>query len=127
MIWSNLIIVVQVISALSIIGLVLMQHGKGADMGAAFGSGAYVNGFGSAAGALLCAALNAFGVAVCLAALVWLLRTRRLAPRRAVCGLVPGVVFAFFWGGGVVPRQMFKEESSFKIVCARDVGDRPTC
>ncbi|RLM49724.1 preprotein translocase subunit SecG, partial [Halobellus sp. Atlit-31R] len=36
----NLIIVVQVISALAIIGLVLVQHGKGADMGAAFGSGA---------------------------------------------------------------------------------------
>ena len=36
----TLIIVVQVISALAIIGLVLLQHGKGADMGAAFGSGA---------------------------------------------------------------------------------------
>lgn len=47
MIWSNLIIVVQVISALSIIGLVLMQHGKGADMGAAFGSGASGSLFGA--------------------------------------------------------------------------------
>ena len=43
----NLIIVVQVISALSIIGLVLMQHGKGADMGAAFGSGASGSLFGA--------------------------------------------------------------------------------
>ena len=34
------IVVVQVLSALTIIGLVLLQHGKGADMGAAFGSGA---------------------------------------------------------------------------------------
>jgi len=47
MIWFNLIIVVQVISALSIIGLVLMQHGKGADMGAAFGSGASGSLFGA--------------------------------------------------------------------------------
>ena len=31
--------VVHVGAALGIIGLVLMQHGKGADMGAAFGSG----------------------------------------------------------------------------------------
>jgi len=41
------IIVVQVISALVIIGLVLLQHGKGADMGAAFGSGASGSLFGA--------------------------------------------------------------------------------
>lgn len=43
----NLIVVVQVLSALIIIGLVLMQHGKGADMGAAFGSGASGSLFGA--------------------------------------------------------------------------------
>lgn len=43
----NLIVVVQVISALAIIGLVLLQHGKGADMGAAFGSGASGSLFGA--------------------------------------------------------------------------------
>lgn len=43
----TLIIVVQVISALAIIGLVLLQHGKGADMGAAFGSGASGSLFGA--------------------------------------------------------------------------------
>jgi len=41
------IIVVQVLSALVIIGLVLLQHGKGADMGAAFGSGASGSLFGA--------------------------------------------------------------------------------
>lgn len=35
----NITIIVQVLSALAIIVLVLMQHGKGADMGAAFGAG----------------------------------------------------------------------------------------
>ena len=35
----NIIIIIQVLSALAIIVLVLMQHGKGADMGAAFGAG----------------------------------------------------------------------------------------
>ena len=34
------VVVVQVLSALVIVGLVLLQHGKGADMGASFGSGA---------------------------------------------------------------------------------------
>jgi preprotein translocase subunit SecG len=36
----TLILVVQMLSALAMIGLILIQHGKGADMGAAFGSGA---------------------------------------------------------------------------------------
>lgn len=43
----TLVIVVQVLSALTIIGLVLLQHGKGADMGAAFGSGASGSLFGA--------------------------------------------------------------------------------
>jgi preprotein translocase subunit SecG len=44
---ENLVVVVQVISALVIIALVLLQHGKGADMGAAFGSGASGSLFGA--------------------------------------------------------------------------------
>src|SRR5476651_687122 len=43
----NLIVVIQVLSAITIIGLVLLQHGKGADMGAAFGSGASGSLFGA--------------------------------------------------------------------------------
>jgi preprotein translocase subunit SecG len=43
----TIIIVVQVVAALAIIGLVLVQHGKGADMGAAFGSGASGSLFGA--------------------------------------------------------------------------------
>jgi preprotein translocase subunit SecG len=45
--FKTLIIVVQLLSALGIIGLVLLQHGKGADMGAAFGSGASGSLFGA--------------------------------------------------------------------------------
>ncbi len=44
---QNLVVIVQVISALAIIALVLLQHGKGADMGAAFGSGASGSLFGA--------------------------------------------------------------------------------
>ena len=39
--------IVHVLVALSVIGLVLMQHGKGADMGAAFGSGSSGSLFGA--------------------------------------------------------------------------------
>jgi preprotein translocase subunit SecG len=44
---ESLIIVVHVLSAVAITGLVLIQHGKGADMGASFGSGASQTIFGS--------------------------------------------------------------------------------
>ncbi|MBB5469413.1 preprotein translocase subunit SecG [Paraburkholderia sp. CI2] len=44
---KTLIIVVQLLSAFGVIGLVLLQHGKGADMGAAFGSGASGSLFGA--------------------------------------------------------------------------------
>ena len=48
---KTLIIVVQVLAALGVIGLVLLQHGKGADMGAAFGSGASGSLFGASGSA----------------------------------------------------------------------------
>jgi preprotein translocase subunit SecG len=44
---ETLIWVVHVLAALCIIGLVLLQHGKGADAGAAFGSGASGSLFGA--------------------------------------------------------------------------------
>jgi preprotein translocase subunit SecG len=43
----SVILTVHILVALTIIGLVLMQHGKGADMGAAFGSGASGSLFGA--------------------------------------------------------------------------------
>jgi len=46
-IWMNLVLVVQLLAAIAMIGLVLVQHGKGADMGASFGSGASGSLFGA--------------------------------------------------------------------------------
>jgi preprotein translocase subunit SecG len=43
----NLILAVQLLSALGMIGLILVQHGKGADMGAAFGGGSSGSLFGA--------------------------------------------------------------------------------
>jgi preprotein translocase subunit SecG len=45
--WTNVLIVAHVLTALSIIGLVLLQHGKGADMGSGFGGGASGSLFGA--------------------------------------------------------------------------------
>lgn len=43
----TILVVVQVLVALTLIGLILVQHGKGADAGAAFGSGASGTVFGA--------------------------------------------------------------------------------
>ena len=48
---SILILVFHALAALGIIALVLLQHGKGADMGAAFGSGSAGSLFGSSGSA----------------------------------------------------------------------------
>lgn len=45
------ILAVQMLSALGMIGLILVQHGKGADMGAAFGSGGSGSLFGASGSA----------------------------------------------------------------------------
>ena len=48
---ETLVWVVHVIAAVVLCGLVLMQHGKGADMGASFGSGSAGSLFGSSGSA----------------------------------------------------------------------------
>ena len=47
----TIILTVQMLSALTMIGLILVQHGKGADMGAAFGSGGSGSLFGASGSA----------------------------------------------------------------------------
>lgn len=43
---EKFVLVIHALAAVSLIGLVLIQHGKGADMGASFGSGASGSLFG---------------------------------------------------------------------------------
>lgn len=47
----TIILAVQMLTALGMIGLILLQHGKGADMGAAFGSGSSGSLFGASGSA----------------------------------------------------------------------------
>jgi preprotein translocase subunit SecG len=51
MIWETVLIGVHFLIAVALVGFILMQHGKGADMGAAFGSGASGSLFGAAGSA----------------------------------------------------------------------------
>lgn len=69
----NIIIIIQVLSALAIIVLVLMQHGKGADMGAAFGAGASGSIFGATGSS------NFLSRSTALAAVVFFVSTLAMA------------------------------------------------
>jgi preprotein translocase subunit SecG len=47
----KLVLILQMLSAITMVGLILVQHGKGADMGAAFGSGGSGSLFGASGSA----------------------------------------------------------------------------
>ena len=51
MIWETALLAVHVLVAAALVGFVLLQHGKGEDMGAAFGSGSSGSLFGAAGSA----------------------------------------------------------------------------
>ena len=93
---SNLIhtiaVVVQVLSALGVILLVLIQHGKGADMGAAFGSGASGSLFGATGSANFLSRLTAVLAAtffISTLGLAFLANDRPRAPGSLMEGAVP--------------------------------------
>ena len=70
----NVVLAVQMLSALVMIGLVLIQHGKGADMGASFGSGSAGSLFGATGSANFLSRSTAVSAAVfflCTLALVY--------------------------------------------------------
>ncbi|QHJ01168.1 preprotein translocase subunit SecG [Xylophilus rhododendri] len=69
----NLILIIQILSALTMIGLILVQHGKGADMGAAFGSGSAGSLFGASGSA------NFLSRSTAVAAVVFFVCTLALA------------------------------------------------
>jgi preprotein translocase subunit SecG len=50
-VFLTILLAVQMLAAVAMIGLILMQHGKGADMGAAFGSGGSGSLFGASGSA----------------------------------------------------------------------------
>jgi len=82
----NLIVVLQVLSALAIIGLVLVQHGKGADMGAAFGSGASGSLFGASGSSNFLSKSTAVAAAIFFASTLTLAYFGTSRPAASVSG-----------------------------------------
>ena len=63
-----ILIVIQIVASVALIGLILMQQGKGADAGASFGAGASQTFFGSAGSANAVTKLTALFAAIFFAA-----------------------------------------------------------
>ena len=83
----NVVVVIQILAALVMIGLVLVQHGKGADMGASFGSGASGSLFGATGSANFLSRSTAVCAAVffaCTLFLAYLSNDRARAPSGSV-------------------------------------------
>ena len=108
-VWNTLILALQLLSALVMIGLVLIQHGKGADMGASFGSGSSGSLFGATGSANFLSRATAACATlffVCTLALAYLGNTNALrgaaggsvldsaapAASAAASGVAPGVI-----------------------------------
>ncbi|HYP70440.1 MAG TPA: preprotein translocase subunit SecG [Variovorax sp.] len=78
-VFMNLLVGIQMLAALAMIGLILIQHGKGADMGAAFGSGSAGSLFGASGSANFLSRTTAVLAAVffcCTLALAYLSHSR---------------------------------------------------
>ena len=79
----NVVVMIQILAALVMIGLVLVQHGKGADMGASVGSGASGSLFGATGSANFLSRSTAICAAVffvCTLSLAYLSNDRSRAP-----------------------------------------------
>jgi preprotein translocase subunit SecG len=79
----NLVLALQILTALVMIGLVLIQHGKGADMGASFGSGASGSLFGATGSANFLSRSTAVCAFVFFVATLYLAYSANDRPRAA--------------------------------------------
>ena len=84
----NLLLILQIVSALAMIGLILMQHGKGADAGAAFGGGGSASLFGASGSANFLSRSTAVLATVFLACTLGLAYFGNLRPTAARGGSV---------------------------------------
>jgi preprotein translocase subunit SecG len=79
----TIVLTVQMLSALGMIGLILVQHGKGADMGAAFGSGGSGSLFGASGSANFLSRTTAVLAAVFFACTLALAYFGNAQPRKS--------------------------------------------
>lgn len=93
----NILLIVQIVVSVAMIALILMQHGKGADAGAAFGSGASGTVFGSRGSGNFLSRATAILATVffinCIA-LAWLVSNRTTNTATSIMDSVPASTVA---------------------------------
>ncbi len=108
----TVVLAVQMLSALVMIGLILVQHGKGADMGAAFGSGGSGSLFGASGSANFLSRTTGVLAAVFFASTLLLAYYGNAQPRTsssvlegaAVTAPVPGAGASAASGAAQIPE-----------------------
>jgi len=110
--WTNVLIVTHVLVALAIIGLVLLQHGKGADMGSGFGGGASGSLFGATGSA------NFLSRATAILATLFFLLSLALAYVATKKPVEPG-------GGGVIDALKNRPAAQEKKPAAEETKPKP--
>lgn len=111
----TIILTVQMLAALGMIGLILVQHGKGADMGAAFGSGGSGSLFGASGSA------NFLSRTTAVLATVFFICTLALAYFGNLRTSTSGSVLE----GAAVPAPALVEAPATPAVPASGVGQIP--
>jgi preprotein translocase subunit SecG len=92
---ATLVQILNVIAAIAVIVLVLLQHGKGADMGAAFGGGSAGSLFGSAGSANFLSRATAFAATVFFVSCLALVLISSKASQKAnELGVMEGAISA---------------------------------
>jgi preprotein translocase subunit SecG len=115
---EQLITIIHVLAAAGVIGLVLLQHGKGADMGAAFGSGASGSLFGVSGSSNFMSKATAACVAVFFATSLTL---AYMASHRADNGSVVKAATQAIKTETVKPAETTPAESTPKDSAAKDI------
>ena len=111
----TIILTVQMLSALAMIGLILVQHGKGADMGAAFGSGGSGSLFGASGSA------NFLSRTTAVLATVFFVCTLALAYFGNLRPATSGSVLE----GAAVVAPVVAETARTPVIAASGVGQIP--
>lgn len=110
---KDFILIIDILSALGVVGLVLLQQGKGADMGAAFGTGASQTLFGARGSA------NFLTRATAILATVFFLSNMTLAWMASKETAAPASVTTS------VPEAQKKDEAAQPVVPEKKVPEVP--
>lgn len=112
----SIVLTIHVLVGLGVIGLVLMQHGKGADAGAAFGSGASGSVFGASGSANFLSRTTAVLAAVFFMTSLGLSYLASSKPKQQPTSVMQGVAPAPAPAAGEAPSSEGGQDSKAQSI-----------